>query len=84
MLLLCCGVLCPCFHAKRKEKSEHSVLDRELKSSLYGKILDFSQRLEIAIDVAHALTYLHLYADWQKISSLVNFDSHKEIFQTKL
>ena len=33
MLLLCCGVLCPCFHAKRKEKSEHSVLDRELKSS---------------------------------------------------
>ncbi|RRT55406.1 hypothetical protein BHE74_00046657 [Ensete ventricosum] len=62
MLLLCCGVLCPCFHAKRKEKSEHSVLDRELKSSLYGKILDFSQRLEIAIDVAHALTYLHLYA----------------------
>ncbi|CAN1215689.1 Calmodulin-binding receptor-like cytoplasmic kinase 3, partial [Linum perenne] len=26
-----------------------------------GKILDFNQRLEIAIDVAHALTYLHLY-----------------------
>ncbi|URD75811.1 STYKc [Musa troglodytarum] len=144
MLLLCCGVLCPCFHAKRKEKSEHSVLDRELKSGeggfgtvykavlpdgqvvaikrakkeqisslrdefsnevellakiehnnlvrllgytekgneriiiteyvpngtlrehldgLYGKILDFSQRVEIAIDVAHALTYLHLYAE---------------------
>ncbi|CAD5189271.1 unnamed protein product [Musa acuminata subsp. malaccensis] len=29
----------------------------------YGKILDFSQRLEIAIDVAHGLTYLHLYAE---------------------
>jgi len=28
----------------------------------HGKILDFNQRLEIAIDVAHALTYLHLYA----------------------
>ncbi|OAY78539.1 calmodulin-binding receptor-like cytoplasmic kinase 3 [Ananas comosus] len=28
-----------------------------------GKILDFNQRLEIAIDVAHALTYLHLYAE---------------------
>lgn len=28
----------------------------------FGKILDFSQRLEIAIDVAHGLTYLHLYA----------------------
>lgn len=27
-----------------------------------GKILDFSQRLEIAIDIAHGLTYLHLYA----------------------
>lgn len=29
---------------------------------LKGKILDFNQRLEIAIDVAHGLTYLHLYA----------------------
>ncbi|XP_008801916.1 calmodulin-binding receptor-like cytoplasmic kinase 3 isoform X1 [Phoenix dactylifera] len=28
-----------------------------------GRILDFSQRLEIAIDVAHGLTYLHLYAE---------------------
>ncbi|KAJ3679499.1 hypothetical protein LUZ60_017510 [Juncus effusus] len=28
-----------------------------------GKILDFGQRLEIAIDVAHGLTYLHLYAE---------------------
>nr|KJB53993.1 hypothetical protein B456_009G015200 [Gossypium raimondii] len=28
-----------------------------------GKILDFNQRLEIAIDVAHGLTYLHLYAE---------------------
>lgn len=27
-----------------------------------GRILDFNQRLEIAIDVAHGLTYLHLYA----------------------
>jgi serine/threonine protein kinase len=29
----------------------------------YGKVLDMSKRLDIAIDVAHALTYLHLYAD---------------------
>lgn len=28
----------------------------------HGIILDFSQRLEISIDVAHALTYLHIYA----------------------
>ncbi|WCJ29998.1 calmodulin-binding receptor-like cytoplasmic kinase 3 [Euphorbia peplus] len=32
-----------------------------------GKILDFNQRLEIAIDVAHALTYLHTYAEKQII-----------------
>ncbi|XP_039058053.1 calmodulin-binding receptor-like cytoplasmic kinase 3 [Hibiscus syriacus] len=32
-----------------------------------GKILDFNQRLEIAIDVAHGLTYLHLYAEKQII-----------------
>jgi serine/threonine protein kinase len=29
----------------------------------YGKPLDISTRLDIAIDIAHALTYLHLYAD---------------------
>jgi hypothetical protein len=29
---------------------------------LRGKVLDFAQRLEIAIDVAHGLTYLQLYA----------------------
>ncbi|PKI70396.1 hypothetical protein CRG98_009210 [Punica granatum] len=28
-----------------------------------GRVLDFNQRLEIAIDVAHGLTYLHLYAE---------------------
>lgn len=29
----------------------------------YGKVLDMSTRLDISIDIAHALTYLHLYAD---------------------
>ncbi|CAM0903929.1 unnamed protein product [Alopecurus aequalis] len=29
----------------------------------HGLILGFGQRLEIAIDVAHGLTYLHLYAE---------------------
>ncbi|XP_073385419.1 calmodulin-binding receptor-like cytoplasmic kinase 2 [Physcomitrium patens] len=29
----------------------------------YSKVLDMRTRLDIAIDVAHALTYLHLYAD---------------------
>ncbi|KAG6509345.1 calmodulin-binding receptor-like cytoplasmic kinase 3 isoform X1 [Zingiber officinale] len=36
---------------------------REHLDGKYGKILDFSQRLEIAIDVAHGLTYLHHYAE---------------------
>ncbi|CAK9141817.1 unnamed protein product [Ilex paraguariensis] len=35
---------------------------REHLDGLRGKILDFKQRLEICIDVAHGLTYLHLYA----------------------
>jgi serine/threonine protein kinase len=35
---------------------------REHLDGQYGRTLDFNQRLEIAIDVAHALTYLHLYA----------------------
>lgn len=29
----------------------------------YGKVLDLATRLDIAIDIAHALTYLHFYAD---------------------
>nr|GMD82788.1 calmodulin-binding receptor-like cytoplasmic kinase 3 [Ipomoea batatas] len=36
---------------------------REHLDGARGKILDFNQRLEISIDVAHALTYLHLYAE---------------------
>ncbi|ONK70360.1 uncharacterized protein A4U43_C05F32920 [Asparagus officinalis] len=36
---------------------------REHLDGQHGKILDFNQRLEIAIDIAHALTYLHLYAE---------------------
>lgn len=36
---------------------------REHLDGLHGHILDFNQRLEIAIDVAHALTYLHQYAE---------------------
>ncbi|XP_050126901.1 calmodulin-binding receptor-like cytoplasmic kinase 3 [Malus sylvestris] len=40
---------------------------REHLDCQHGKILEFNQRLEIAIDVAHALTYLHLYAEKQII-----------------
>ncbi|CAH9083959.1 unnamed protein product [Cuscuta epithymum] len=36
---------------------------REHLDGSHVKILDFNQRLEISIDVAHGLTYLHLYAE---------------------
>lgn len=35
-----------------------------------GDSLDFNQRLEISIDVAHGLTYLHLYAGDNNLPSL--------------
>ncbi|XP_061991457.1 calmodulin-binding receptor-like cytoplasmic kinase 3 [Rosa rugosa] len=40
---------------------------REHLDGQHGKTLEFNQRLEIAIDVAHALTYLHLYSEKQII-----------------
>nr|CAB3497071.1 unnamed protein product [Digitaria exilis] len=36
---------------------------REHLDCVNGKVLEFSVRLEIAIDVAHAITYLHTYSD---------------------
>uniref|UniRef100_A0A0D9ZMT9 non-specific serine/threonine protein kinase n=1 Tax=Oryza glumipatula TaxID=40148 RepID=A0A0D9ZMT9_9ORYZ len=36
---------------------------REHLDGQHGLVLSFNQRLEIAIDVAHGLTYLHLYAE---------------------
>lgn len=40
---------------------------REHLDGQRGRILDFNQRLEIAIDVAHGLAYLHIYAEKQII-----------------
>ncbi|CAO2822613.1 unnamed protein product [Amaranthus hypochondriacus] len=40
---------------------------REHLDGLGDKILDFKQRLEIAIDIAHGLAYLHLYSEKQII-----------------
>lgn len=45
---------------------EEYVANGNLRQHLDGELnvaLDLHQRLDIAIDVAHALTYLHLYAD---------------------
>ncbi|KAE8733314.1 Calmodulin-binding receptor-like cytoplasmic kinase 2 [Hibiscus syriacus] len=36
---------------------------REHLDGVLGKELDFAARLDIAIDVAHAITYLHMYTD---------------------
>ncbi|PKI32578.1 hypothetical protein CRG98_047041 [Punica granatum] len=36
---------------------------REHLDCMHGKILDLAARLDIAIDVAHAVTYLHMYTD---------------------
>ncbi|XP_071707805.1 calmodulin-binding receptor-like cytoplasmic kinase 2 isoform X2 [Rutidosis leptorrhynchoides] len=36
---------------------------REHLECLYGNVLSFGSRLDIAIDVAHAITYLHTYTD---------------------
>lgn len=40
---------------------------REHLDGIHGSFLDFSQRLEISIDIAHGLTYLHLYSEKQII-----------------
>ncbi|KAJ4952308.1 hypothetical protein NE237_029140 [Protea cynaroides] len=56
---------------------------REHLDGRRGKILDFNQRLEISIDVAHALTYLHVYAEKQiihrdvKSSNILLTDSYR-------
>ncbi|KAK3009619.1 hypothetical protein RJ639_013804, partial [Escallonia herrerae] len=36
---------------------------REHLDSLHANVLDLAARLDIAIDVAHAITYLHMYTD---------------------
>lgn len=32
-----------------------------ITAGLHGKVLDLAARLDIATDVAHAVTYLHMY-----------------------
>ncbi|XP_059456076.1 calmodulin-binding receptor-like cytoplasmic kinase 2 [Corylus avellana] len=36
---------------------------REHLDSFHGNVLDLAARLDVAIDVAHAVTYLHMYTD---------------------
>ncbi|XP_071729572.1 calmodulin-binding receptor-like cytoplasmic kinase 3 [Rutidosis leptorrhynchoides] len=45
----------------------HNGTLREHLDGVHGSFLDFSQRIEICIDIAHGLTYLHLRAGDQII-----------------
>lgn len=40
-------------------------------AGIHGKILDFASRLDIAIDVAHAVTYLHMYTGWKPLYQML-------------
>lgn len=35
--------------------------ENNINAGIRGNILEFAVRLDIAIDVAHAVTYLHMY-----------------------
>jgi len=35
-------------------------------AGLHGEVLEIAARLDIAIDVAHAITYLHMYTGNRK------------------
>ncbi|MCD9559288.1 hypothetical protein HAX54_017158 [Datura stramonium] len=43
---------------------------REHLDSVNGNVLDFASRLDIGIDVGHAVTYLHMYTGTSKLCAL--------------
>ncbi|XP_073220028.1 calmodulin-binding receptor-like cytoplasmic kinase 2 isoform X1 [Cicer arietinum] len=49
-LMACIGFLC-------------LLLNQRIIAGIHGNVLELAARLDIAIDVAHALTYLHMYMD---------------------
>ncbi|GJN40617.1 hypothetical protein PR202_gb29861 [Eleusine coracana subsp. coracana] len=57
---------------------------REHLDGQHGRVLDFNQRLEIAIDVAHALTYLHLYAGREILDPLLEDPVDDEVLEKLL
>jgi len=38
-------------------------------TGIHGSVLDLSARLEVAIDVSHAITYLHMYIGTIQLSA---------------
>lgn len=49
-------VTIPCFYALKL-----CLFEKHLNAGIHGSALEFAVRLDIAIDVAHAITYLHMY-----------------------
>lgn len=54
----------------------------------FGTVLDLFTRLDIAIDVSHALTYLHVYAgisSYEQLDGTVLMDAgHKNLMQQEI
>ncbi|CAN6710947.1 unnamed protein product [Malus baccata var. baccata] len=53
--------------------------DRRRNAGLHGEILDLAARLDIAIEVAHAVTYLHMYTDHASASLADHPIIHRDI-----
>lgn len=74
-----CTVICQRLSLNIESNTEYHVI---LFAGMRGKALDFNQRLEIAIDVAHGLTYLHLYAGSDYCSTYILFSNIFFFLQT--
>jgi hypothetical protein len=68
--VLCFRLFVNVFVLKRENKREKEkvFLNKAVFAVTQGNGLDIAERLEIAIDVAHAITYLHMYTGMQLIS----------------
>jgi hypothetical protein len=68
--VLCFRLFVNIFVLKRENKRENEkvLLNKAIIAGTRGNGLEIAERLEIAIDVAHAITYLHMYSGMQRIS----------------
>ncbi|KAG8663774.1 hypothetical protein MANES_01G254900v8 [Manihot esculenta] len=51
---------------------------REHLDCLHGNVLQLAVRLDIAIDVAHAVTYLHISPDYSQGHKVIQHSSHRK------
>lgn len=67
--VLCFRLFVNVFVSKRENKRKEIVLlNKAVIVGTRGEGLEISERLEIVIDVAHAITYLHMYTGMHMIS----------------